>query len=92
MGDIVIVKATQHMDYSIGLADIGQEFVAETFAFACSFYQSGYIYNFHGCRDNAPGIAHLYQLSQTVVWYRYYPHIGFYGTERKVGRLGFGIG
>ena len=50
--DIIVVETTQHMQYGIGLADIGQELVTQPLAFACTFYKTCNIDNLHSCRHN----------------------------------------
>ena len=41
VGDIVVVEAAEDMYDGVSLADIGEEFVAETLTFRCSLDQTG---------------------------------------------------
>ena len=47
MDNVVIVKATQHMDNGVALTYVSQELVTESFALAGTLYQSCYIHNFY---------------------------------------------
>ena len=91
MGDVVIVEAAQHMEYGIGLADVGEEFVAEPFAFACPFDESGDVYYLHRGRHHAFGFAHLHKFGQAVIRDGDDTYIGFDGAEREVGALCLGV-
>ena len=91
MGDIVIVKATQHVEYRISFADVCEELVAETLALRRAFDQSGDIDDFDSRRDNAFGVAHLDELVQTVVRNSNNANIRFDGAEREICRLRLGV-
>ena len=41
MGDVVILETAQHMGHGIDFADIGQELVAQAFAFGGAAHQAG---------------------------------------------------
>ena len=91
MGNVVIIKTAEHMDYGVCLPDIGKKLIAETLAFARAFDKPGNIYNLH-CRGHyASRITDFYKPVQTLVRHRYHPDIRLYGTEWKVCRLGFGV-
>ena len=92
MGYIVVIEAAEHMYYGVGLADIGKEFIAQTLALGGAFHQTGDIHDLDSGRNHRPGVAHLDELGKTVVGHRNDAHIGLYGAERKIGRLGLGIG
>lgn len=47
VGDVVVVEAAEHVDYGIGLADVGQELVAEALALGGTFDQAGDVDDFH---------------------------------------------
>ena len=87
MGYIIVVEATQHVDNGICLADIGQKLVAEAFAFASAFDQSGDVDDLHRGRNDASRIAHLDKACQAVVGDGDDSHIRLYGAEGEVGRL-----
>ncbi len=92
MRDIVIVKTAQHMEYGICLADIGKKLVAQTLSLARTFHKAGDIDNLHRGRNHAARIAHLHKLVESFVRHGYDTHVGLYGAERKITRLGLGVG
>ncbi len=91
MGHIVIVKAAQHVEYGVSLADIGQKLVAQALALARALHQTGDVDNLHRSGNHRTGIAHLHEFVETVVGHRDHTHIGLDGAERKVGRLGLSV-
>ncbi len=91
MGDVVIVEAAEHVDYSVRFTDVGQKLVAKPLAFAGSFHQSGYVDNLHGGGYHALWLAHLDEFSQTVVGDGYDSDVRLYGAEREIGRLRLGV-
>ncbi len=91
MGHIVIVKAAQHVEYGVSLADIGQKLVAQALALARALHQTGDVDNLHRSGNHRTGIAHLHEFVETVVGHRDHTHIGLNGAERKVGRLGLSV-
>ena len=50
MGDIGVIEAAEHMQDSVGLADIGQELVAEALTLAGALDKAGDIDYLHRCR------------------------------------------
>ena len=87
MGHVLIVKTTEHMDDSVCLADVGQELVAQPFAFAGTFHQTGDVYDFNGSGDDTSRMHQLCQFGEAFIGYGDDAYIRFDGTERKVGRL-----
>ena len=86
-----VVEATEYMDNSVCLTDIGKELVSQSFTFTCTFYQSGDIYDFYGCRNNPLGMYQFCQRIQTFIGNGNYTYIGFNSTEREICRLCFRI-
>ncbi len=87
MCDIVVIEATENMDYGIGLADIGKKLIAESFALRSALDKTGNVYNLYRSRNNGTGMTHFDKLVEAFVGDGYDAHIGFYGTEREVCRL-----
>ena len=91
MNDVVVVEAAEHMDDSIGLADVGEEFVAESFAAAGAFDESRDVHYLDGGGDDAAfGFAQFAQLDQSLVGHGDDTHVRLDGAEGKVRRLRFG--
>ena len=88
MDDIAVVEAAEHMEDRIGLADIGQELVAEAFAFAGAPYEAGYINDIDCCRDCPFRLAHFGQHLKPLVRDVGGSEIRLDCTEREVGALG----
>ena len=89
MSHVVIVEAAEYMDDCVCFADIGEEFVSQPFAFACTFHQSGDVYDFYSRGDNPLGMYQFCQCVQTFVGNGDYAYIRFDCTEGEVCRLRF---
>ena len=89
MRHVLIVEAAQHVQNGIRFTNVGQELVAQPFALAGPFHQSGNVHNFHGSGHYTVGVHQPGQFVQTVIGHRNHAHIGLDGAEREVGRLGF---
>ena len=80
------------MDDSIGLADVGEELVSESFTFAGTLHETGDIdYLDGGGDDTSFGVTEFAEFDEPLVRDGDDTHIGFDGTERKVGTLRLGI-
>ena len=88
MHDIVVVEATEHVQDGVGLADVGQELVAQPLALGSALHQAGDIHNLHRGGDGALGLANLRKHLQALVRNIGGPHVGVDGTEREIGALG----
>ena len=62
MRDVIILKAAQHVDDSIRLTDVSEEFVTQSFTFRSSFHQSGNVHNLACGGYDAPRMDNLCQL------------------------------
>jgi hypothetical protein len=51
MDDIIVIKATNNMNYSSNFPDVTKELVSETFALGCSFNKTCDIAKLNGCVD-----------------------------------------
>ena len=85
--DVVVVEAAQHVDDGVGLTDVSEEFVSESFALACSLHESGDVYYLAGCRHDASGVYYLGELRESLVGHGDNTDVRFYSTEREVCRL-----
>ena len=85
--DVVVVETAQHVDDGVGLTDVSEEFVSESFALACSLHESGDVYYLAGSGNDASRMNYLGKLSKSLVRYCDYAHIRLDCTEREVGCL-----
>ena len=69
MGDVAVVEAAQYVDDGVRVADVGEELVAQSFAFRRAFDQSGDIDDFDGGRNHPLGFVDLGQLDEPPVFF-----------------------
>ncbi|MPN63921.1 hypothetical protein SDC9_211688 [bioreactor metagenome] len=81
MNDIGIFKSPDDMDNGFDFTDMGQELVAQTFAFGSTFYQTGNIIELNRCFNFLFGMIHLGQAVQPLVRHRDDTDIGLNGAE-----------
>ena len=92
MGDVAVVEAGQYVDDGVRVADVGEELVAQSFAFRRAFDQSGDIDDFDGGRNHPLGFVDLGQPDEPPVGDGDYAHVGFDGAKGKVRRLRLRVG
>ena len=92
MGDVAVVEAAQYVDDGVRVADVGEELVAQSFAFRRAFDQSGDIDDFDGGRNHPLGFVDLGQPDEPPVGDGDYAHVGFDGAKGKVSRLRLRVG
>src|SRR5690554_747201 len=80
------------MGNGVGLADVGQELVAQAFAFGGAGDQAGDVDEFHGGGHDSLGLYDFGQFGQAWVGHGHHAGIGFDGAEREVlcADAGFG--
>ena len=59
MNHIFVLKAAHHMDNCVALAYIGEELVAEAFAFAGTAHKSRDVDKFDDCGRHLFGVVHF---------------------------------
>jgi hypothetical protein len=91
MSHITVIEAAEHMDDGICLTDIGEELVAETFAFAGSSDKSGDVDNLHRCRYYPARMNYLSQFCEPFVGDGDDSYVRLDSTEGEVGGLSFGV-
>jgi hypothetical protein len=92
MDHIAVVKAAEHMNDCVRLANIGKKLVSEPFAVARALDKTGYIDNLHRSGNNAAfGVTEFAQTVQTLVGNSDHAEVRLDRTERKIGRLRFGV-
>ena len=92
MGDVAVVEASQHVDDGIGVSNVGEELVAEPFAFRRPLDESGDIDDLDGGGDHFFRVIYPGKFHQAFVRNGDDTHIGFYRAEREVRRLCLRIG
>ena len=94
MNNVVVFKATHHIDGGIGFSDMRQKFIAQTFARARTRNQARDIDKFDDGRKCALWHHNLCELLQTGVRHFHDTHIGFDRAKRIVfsRNTGFGQG
>jgi hypothetical protein len=75
--DVVILEAAHHVGNGIGLADVGEELVAQAFAFGRASHQAGDVDEFHGGGHGALRFDDLGQFAcQALVGHCTMPEFG----------------
>ena len=76
------------MDDSVRLTDVSKELVSESFTFAGTFDEAGYIDDLHGRRNDASfGMTNLTEFDETLVRHGDDTDVWFDSTEREVRAL-----
>ena len=81
---VFIVEAAHHVSDGVGFTDVGQEFVAQPFAFGGASDQAGNVHEFHGGGHDPLRADDGGEFVQTRVRHRYHAGVGFNGAEREV--------
>ena len=81
MYHVGIFEAAYHVYDSVYFTDVGQEFVAQTFAFAGAAHQTSNVNEFDDSRCGFCGVIHFCQFCQSFVRHSYDAHVGVDGTE-----------
>ena len=84
MDDIRILEAAHHMYDRVAFTDIGQELVAQTFAFRRPLDQSRDIHEFNHRRGNLLRLIHIPKQFQPFIRDRHHAHIRVDGAERII--------
>lgn len=87
MDDVVVLETAYHVDDRVHLTDVGQEFVAETFAFARALHQASNVDEFDHRRGHLDRIVQLRELVEPLVRHAHDPDVRIDGAERIIGAL-----
>ena len=90
--DVFVVKATDHMDNGIGLANIGQELVAKARTLTGTLHQTGNVHELNDRRGLFVRLIDLCQLVQPCIRHCYHAHVGVNGAEGVVGAFSTSVG
>ena len=90
--DVLVVKASDHMDDGVRAADVLQELVAQAGALAGALYQTGDVHELDDGGRLFVRLVHLRQLVQPLIRHSHHAHIGLDGAEGVVGAFGACVG
>ena len=92
MDDVVVVKAAHDVDDGVGFADVGEELVAQAFAFARARNQAGDVDELDDGGLHFCGLTIFANFRHARVGYFDDADVGFDGAEGIVRRFGCPIG
>ena len=92
MDDVVVIKAAHHLGDGVGFADVGEELVAQAFAFGCARDESGDIDKFHRRRQHPLRFNDGRQRVQPRVGHVNDAGVRLNRAERVVLRVNPGVG
>ena len=92
VNDVTVFKTTYDVRDGIGLANIGEKFVAQALTLGGTCDQAGDIDKLHGCRYNSLRFNDFGQIVLTWIRNRHHPNIGLDGAEGIVRRFDAGLG
>ena len=90
MRHVVIVETSEYMYDGIGITDIAQEFVAQSFAFRGAFHQAGDVDYFYCSRDDPSWVVYFCQCDEAFVGDCDDTDVRFDGAKWKISCLGAG--
>ena len=90
--DLGIVEAADDVADRVGCADVAEELIAETFAFAGAFDKASDIDELHGSGDERFGLDESRDFAKALIGHRDDTGVGVDGAAGVVRRLGFGRG
>jgi len=90
--DVLVFEAAHHVGDGVGLADVGEELVAQAFTFRRARYQAGDVDEFHGGGDDLFGLDDLGQGIQARVGHGHDAAVRLDGAEGEVLRRDAGFG
>jgi hypothetical protein len=88
VGHVVVHEAAGHEGHRVGVADIGQELVAQPLALGGAAHQARHIHEIDARGNDLLGAGDLGQRLQARLGHGHVAHIGLDGAERIIGRLG----
>ena len=91
VSDVLVVEAAQHVDNCVGIANVGEELVTQTFTLRCALNQTCDIDNLDRSGDHTLRVVDLGEFDQSLVGYGDHTHVGFDRTEREVCCLRLGV-
>lgn len=92
VGDVVVVKAANHVDDGVDFADVGEELVAEALAFGCAFDEAGNVNELDSGGEDLFGSGNFGEDIKSGIGDADHSDVGFDGAEGKVCGLGLRVG
>ena len=89
MHHITIVEATEHMNNSIGLANICKELISKTLSLRGALDQSCDVNYLDCCRDNTSWMNQFSKFIKTLIWHCDHTYVRFDSAKREIGCLCF---
>ena len=86
--DVRVFEAAHDVDDGVGFTDVGEELVAEAFAFAGAGDEAGDVHELDGGGDDDLGFGDVLKYVGAIVWHHDDAHVGVDGAERVVRGLG----
>ncbi len=92
---VLVFEAAHHVGDGVGFADVGEELVAQAFAFRSTGHQACNVDEFHGGGQNAVGLDDFSQRIEARIGHGHDTAVRLDGAEREVlcrdARLGQGV-
>ena len=84
---IAVVETAQHVDDGVGLADVAEKLVAESFTLRGALHQTRDVYDFYRRGNDFCRLHQRGQRREALVGHRDYANIRLDGAKREVGTL-----
>ena len=84
MDDVAVLKAAQHMHHSVYIADVREEFIAESLSLGRTLYQSRNIDKLDDSGRVELWMIHFSELIKPCVRYLYHADVWIDGAERII--------
>ena len=81
VNDVVVFKATNHVQYGVNLANVGKELISQTFALGCTLNKTCNINEFDNCGGVLFGVIHFRQNVHSLVGNRNYTDVWLNGAK-----------
>lgn len=91
VSNVVVVEAAEDMQYGVGLADVGQELIAQAFSLGSALDQAGDVDDLDRGRNHGARLAHVDEAVEALVGHGDDAYVGLDGAEGKIGALGFSV-
>ena len=87
--DTVVVEATEHVNDGVTLADVGKELIAQAFALAGTFHETGNVDDVANCRHDSTWVHEFGKFGQSFVRNGDLSQLSINGAEGEIGSLSF---
>ena len=87
MRNVLVLKATQHVDDGVRLTDVPKELITQAFTLRGTFHQTSDIDYFTSGRNDASWMYNLCELGKALIRNGNHTDIGFNRTKREISCL-----